>query len=120
MRDRQVHRFAALSSNGGAGLCHRVGVTGDDHRAWPVDGCDRAPGLVGDQCLGLLHAEVDCDHRPAGGQRDPINRPLTATSLAASSSDSTPARQAAAISPTLWPMPKAGRIPLCSNVFPSA
>ena len=51
---------------------------------------------------------------------EPISRPLTATSLAASSTDSTPARQAAANSPTLWPMPNPGLIPLCSNVFPSA
>ena len=56
---------------------------------------------------------------PPGGNA-PISRPLTATSLAASSTDSTPARQAAATSPTLWPMPNTGRIPLCSNVFPSA
>ena len=69
MGHRQVHRSAALRANRGVGPRHRVGGTGDGHRAWPVDGCDRAPGLVGDQCLGLLDGEVDRDHRPTGGQR---------------------------------------------------
>ena len=41
---------------------------------------------------------------PPGGNA-PINRPLAAMSLAAVSTVNTPARQAAVISPTLWPIP---------------
>jgi hypothetical protein len=47
-----------------------------------------------------------------------MGRPRVTTSRAASSTVRTPARQAALISPTLWPIPKLP-VPLCSGFFPT-
>ena len=64
---------------------HRIGGTGDDHRAWPVDRCDRAPGLVGDRVARPARRRGRPRSSPHRGATKPISRPLAATSLAASS-----------------------------------
>ena len=48
---------------------------------------------------------------------DCISRPRSATRASASSSEKTPARQAATYSPTLWPTIDSGRVPHAIHCF---
>jgi hypothetical protein len=104
---RRSSSSTAATSGGGPDTTHSSGPL--------IAASDTGPGSSG----ATFSAGSGTDSMSPGGICC-ISRPRTATSRSASGRSSTPARQAAAISPTLWPTMASGRRPHAASSLASA